>query len=107
MKVAKKRQAKTKTSKQPTIKIEWATILNDQEFMDGISLLGAMLVMKKRRPCVRQQVLNTLGALSTMLLAMDGKHTEVLRSLDEECLGGSAFGQLIKPVKRQKRVRRG
>ena len=107
MKVAKKMPAKNKTTKQPRIKIDWAALVNDQEFMDSISLLGTLLVARKRRPCVRQQVLNTIGALTTMLLAMDNEFTETLRLLDEDCLGDSATGQIVKPVKRKKRIRRG
>lgn len=106
-KTKKKPARKTKKTANPIIKIDWEGIVADTEFMDIVSLLGTLLVSKPRRPCVRQQVLNSMSALATLLIAMDDEYGVALHLLDTDCLGGSATGQIVKPVKRQKRVRRG
>lgn len=98
--------SKNKKTVSPIIKIDWQGIVADTEFMDGVALLGTLLVSKKRRPCVREQVLNTMGALATLLLAIDGEYTAALQLLDTDCLGASATGEIVKPVKRKKRVGR-
>lgn len=103
---AKKRPVKNKKLTSAIIKIDWEGMLVDTEFMNIVALLGTLLTSKKRRPCVRQQVLNSMSAVATLLLAMDGKYTEALRLLDTDCLGASATGEIVKPVQRKKRISR-
>lgn len=102
----KTKAAKTKKTVNPTIKIDWEGIVADQEFMNMVALLGTLLARRPRRPCVRQQVLNTMSAVATLLLALDGEYPKVLNLLDGDCLGGSITGEVVKPVKRKKRVGR-
>ena len=96
---------KVKTSKAPRLTIDWIKITKDKELIDAIALLCAMVVKQDWRPCVRAQVFNALGAITTLLIAMDGEYQHTLKLLDKDA-GTSVSGQLVKPVKRKKVARR-
>jgi hypothetical protein len=101
---SKKAPVKTKSSANPTIKIDWEAIVADTEFTEAMSLLGAILVRKTRNPCVHANVINIISAVTTLLVVMDGDLKWALQALEQS--QGSAVGKFVKPSKRKKAVSR-